>query len=186
MVRTRPLPLDFLCLGLGNLAVSQPSCNPRVAWQLSIERVLQMNDHLIRSLVSISNGYRSAQTMCLHLSNANDGSSRRVEGKQSVSFLKGSFACVQIQTHFGSSIGGKALGHVCAGIKGSANCHRIALNFEYRQTRWMNRCLTMFSTANHTKSKHISYNLRHSNQFDPYIYANFTTSENARSFHPQS
>ncbi|KAG5446580.1 hypothetical protein CSKR_112363 [Clonorchis sinensis] len=77
MVRTRPLPLDFLCLGLGNLAVSQPSCNPRVAWQLSIERVLQMNDHLIRSLVSISNGYRSAQTMCLHLSNANDELAQR-------------------------------------------------------------------------------------------------------------
>ncbi|KER20900.1 hypothetical protein T265_10648 [Opisthorchis viverrini] len=28
-VRTRPLPLDFPCLGLGNLTVSQPLCNLR-------------------------------------------------------------------------------------------------------------------------------------------------------------
>ncbi|KER21270.1 hypothetical protein T265_10370 [Opisthorchis viverrini] len=32
------------CLGLGNLAVSQPSCNLWVAWQLGTERVLQLND----------------------------------------------------------------------------------------------------------------------------------------------
>ncbi|KER24221.1 hypothetical protein T265_08067 [Opisthorchis viverrini] len=38
VVRTRPLPLDLLCLGLGNLAVSQPSCLLRVAWQLGIKR----------------------------------------------------------------------------------------------------------------------------------------------------
>ncbi|KAG5446841.1 hypothetical protein CSKR_114367 [Clonorchis sinensis] len=31
VVRTRPQPLDFPCLGLGNLAVSQPSCFLRVA-----------------------------------------------------------------------------------------------------------------------------------------------------------
>ncbi|KER24269.1 hypothetical protein T265_08010 [Opisthorchis viverrini] len=30
VVRTRPLPLDFPCLGLGNLAVSQPSCFLRI------------------------------------------------------------------------------------------------------------------------------------------------------------
>ncbi|GAA54812.1 small glutamine-rich tetratricopeptide repeat-containing protein beta [Clonorchis sinensis] len=30
--------------GLGNLAVSQPSCNLRVTWQLGTERVLQLND----------------------------------------------------------------------------------------------------------------------------------------------
>ncbi|KAG5446150.1 hypothetical protein CSKR_106116 [Clonorchis sinensis] len=29
--------------GLGNLAVPQPSCFPRVAWQLGTERVLQLN-----------------------------------------------------------------------------------------------------------------------------------------------
>ncbi|KAG5444463.1 hypothetical protein CSKR_101861 [Clonorchis sinensis] len=34
MVPTRPLPLDFLCLGLGNLAVSQPSCFFWVAQQV--------------------------------------------------------------------------------------------------------------------------------------------------------
>ncbi|KAG5442495.1 hypothetical protein CSKR_113255 [Clonorchis sinensis] len=45
VVRTRPLPLDFPCLGLGNLAVSQPSCFIRVAWQLATERVLQLNDY---------------------------------------------------------------------------------------------------------------------------------------------
>ncbi|KAG5447535.1 hypothetical protein CSKR_101305 [Clonorchis sinensis] len=44
VVRTPPLPLDFPCLGLGNLAVSQPSCFIRVAWQLGTERVLQLND----------------------------------------------------------------------------------------------------------------------------------------------
>ncbi|KER26351.1 hypothetical protein T265_06396 [Opisthorchis viverrini] len=32
------------CLGLGNLAVSQPSCNLRMAWQLGTERMLQLND----------------------------------------------------------------------------------------------------------------------------------------------
>ncbi|KER32163.1 hypothetical protein T265_12862, partial [Opisthorchis viverrini] len=44
VVRTRPLPLDSYCLGLGSLAVSQPSCSLRVAWQLGTERVLQLND----------------------------------------------------------------------------------------------------------------------------------------------
>ncbi|KER27071.1 LOW QUALITY PROTEIN: hypothetical protein T265_13882 [Opisthorchis viverrini] len=46
-VRTRPLPLHFPCLGLGNLVVSQPSCLLRVAWQLGTERVLQLNDLFI-------------------------------------------------------------------------------------------------------------------------------------------
>ncbi|KER27945.1 hypothetical protein T265_05144 [Opisthorchis viverrini] len=41
-----PLPLDFRCLGLGNLALPQPSCFPRVAWQLGTKRVLQLNDFL--------------------------------------------------------------------------------------------------------------------------------------------
>ncbi|KAG5454662.1 hypothetical protein CSKR_104966 [Clonorchis sinensis] len=36
--------LDFPCLGLLNLAVSQPLFNLRVAWQLDTERVLQLND----------------------------------------------------------------------------------------------------------------------------------------------
>ncbi|KAG5450905.1 hypothetical protein CSKR_109256, partial [Clonorchis sinensis] len=36
-----------LCLGLGNLAVSQPSCFLPVAWQLDTERVLQLNDFFI-------------------------------------------------------------------------------------------------------------------------------------------
>ncbi|KAG5449895.1 Annexin B11 [Clonorchis sinensis] len=44
VVRTPPLPLDFSCLGVDNLAVSQPSCNLWVAWQLGTERVLQLND----------------------------------------------------------------------------------------------------------------------------------------------
>ncbi|KER23900.1 hypothetical protein T265_08319 [Opisthorchis viverrini] len=43
VVRIRPPPLDFPCLGLGNLAVSQPSCFLRVAWQLGTGRVLQLN-----------------------------------------------------------------------------------------------------------------------------------------------
>ncbi|KER28767.1 hypothetical protein T265_04460 [Opisthorchis viverrini] len=43
MVRTRPLPLDFPCLGLGNLVVSQPSCL-RVSWELGTESVLQLNE----------------------------------------------------------------------------------------------------------------------------------------------
>ncbi|KAG5448032.1 hypothetical protein CSKR_106597 [Clonorchis sinensis] len=30
-----------LCLRLGNLAVSQPSCFPRVAWQLGLEKVAE-------------------------------------------------------------------------------------------------------------------------------------------------
>ncbi|KER32681.1 hypothetical protein T265_12775, partial [Opisthorchis viverrini] len=38
--RTRPLPLDFHCLGLDNLAVSQPSCFLLMAWQLDPGRVL--------------------------------------------------------------------------------------------------------------------------------------------------
>ncbi|KER34010.1 hypothetical protein T265_12480, partial [Opisthorchis viverrini] len=44
MVRTRPPPLDFPCVDLGDLAVTQPSCNLRVAWQLGNERVLQLKD----------------------------------------------------------------------------------------------------------------------------------------------
>ncbi|KER29147.1 hypothetical protein T265_04157 [Opisthorchis viverrini] len=43
VVRTRPLPLDFSSLGLGNLVVSQPSCFPLVPWQIGTERVLQLN-----------------------------------------------------------------------------------------------------------------------------------------------
>ncbi|KER27862.1 LOW QUALITY PROTEIN: hypothetical protein T265_13696 [Opisthorchis viverrini] len=35
--------LDFSCLGLGNLAVSQPSCFLLVTWHLGTERVLQLN-----------------------------------------------------------------------------------------------------------------------------------------------
>ncbi|KER21505.1 hypothetical protein T265_10193 [Opisthorchis viverrini] len=47
MVRTRPSSVDFPCLGLSNLAVSQPSCFLRVAWQLGTDRVLQLNDYYI-------------------------------------------------------------------------------------------------------------------------------------------
>ncbi|KER25234.1 hypothetical protein T265_07273 [Opisthorchis viverrini] len=43
VVRTGPLSLDFPRLGLGNMAVSQPSCFLRVAWQLGTKRVLQLN-----------------------------------------------------------------------------------------------------------------------------------------------
>ncbi|KER24693.1 LOW QUALITY PROTEIN: hypothetical protein T265_14357, partial [Opisthorchis viverrini] len=42
-------------LGLGNLAVSQPSCFLRVAWQLGTERVPQLTDlHLLPSLCNLS------------------------------------------------------------------------------------------------------------------------------------
>ncbi|KAG5449174.1 hypothetical protein CSKR_104723 [Clonorchis sinensis] len=44
VVRTRPLHLDFPCLGLGNLDGSRPSCFLQVAWQLGAERVIQLND----------------------------------------------------------------------------------------------------------------------------------------------
>ncbi|KAG5441160.1 hypothetical protein CSKR_102745 [Clonorchis sinensis] len=54
VVRTRPPPLGFPCLGLGKLAVSQPSCFPRVAWQLGTERVLQLNSSSIRNLAPIT------------------------------------------------------------------------------------------------------------------------------------
>ncbi|KER26274.1 hypothetical protein T265_06468 [Opisthorchis viverrini] len=47
VVRTRPPPLDFPCLGLGDLAASQPTCNLGVGWQLGTERVLQLNDFYI-------------------------------------------------------------------------------------------------------------------------------------------
>ncbi|KAG5441943.1 hypothetical protein CSKR_107977, partial [Clonorchis sinensis] len=46
VVRIRPLPLDFPCLGLGNLALSQPSCFLLVAWQLGTKTVLQLNSYL--------------------------------------------------------------------------------------------------------------------------------------------
>ncbi|KER27368.1 hypothetical protein T265_13807, partial [Opisthorchis viverrini] len=42
VVRTRPLPLDFLCLGLGNLAVSQLSFFRQVAWQIGTGRVIHL------------------------------------------------------------------------------------------------------------------------------------------------
>ncbi|KAG5442227.1 hypothetical protein CSKR_200184 [Clonorchis sinensis] len=38
--------LDCSCLGLGNLAVSQPSCLFLLAWQLGAERVLRLSDYL--------------------------------------------------------------------------------------------------------------------------------------------
>ncbi|KER26991.1 hypothetical protein T265_05896 [Opisthorchis viverrini] len=44
VVRTQPSPLDLSCLGLSNLAVSQPSYFLRVACQLGNEKVLQSND----------------------------------------------------------------------------------------------------------------------------------------------
>ncbi|KAG5453176.1 hypothetical protein CSKR_110620 [Clonorchis sinensis] len=53
---SNPLPLDFSCLVLGNLAVSQPSCNLRVAWQLGTERVLQLNDYIHGPLASATFG----------------------------------------------------------------------------------------------------------------------------------
>ncbi|KAG5443326.1 Thioredoxin domain-containing protein 17 [Clonorchis sinensis] len=52
-VRTRPPPLDFPCLGLGNLTVSQPSCFSRVAWQLGTERVLQLNASFFKATLRI-------------------------------------------------------------------------------------------------------------------------------------
>ncbi|KER28768.1 hypothetical protein T265_04459 [Opisthorchis viverrini] len=41
LVKTRHRHLDFSCLGLGNLALAQPSCFRRVAQQLGTRRVLQ-------------------------------------------------------------------------------------------------------------------------------------------------
>ncbi|KER18856.1 hypothetical protein T265_12126 [Opisthorchis viverrini] len=43
VVRSRPLHFNFPCLGLGDLAVSQPSCFLQVAWQLGTGRVLEPN-----------------------------------------------------------------------------------------------------------------------------------------------
>ncbi|KER23052.1 hypothetical protein T265_08995 [Opisthorchis viverrini] len=43
VVRIQPLPLDFPCLGFGNLVVSQPLCFLWVAWQLGTEMLLQLN-----------------------------------------------------------------------------------------------------------------------------------------------
>ncbi|KAG5453877.1 hypothetical protein CSKR_108596 [Clonorchis sinensis] len=58
VARTRPLPLDFPCLGLGNLTVSQPSCFLQVAWQLDTGRVLLLDNvsymssnHLLTDLI---------------------------------------------------------------------------------------------------------------------------------------
>ncbi|KER20930.1 hypothetical protein T265_15213, partial [Opisthorchis viverrini] len=47
VVRTRLLPLDLPCLGLGDLAVSQHSCFLQVPWQLDTGRKLQLNDYFI-------------------------------------------------------------------------------------------------------------------------------------------
>ncbi|KER29253.1 hypothetical protein T265_13410, partial [Opisthorchis viverrini] len=44
VVRTRPLPFDFPCQGLGNLVVSQSSYFLQVAWQLGTGRMLQLDD----------------------------------------------------------------------------------------------------------------------------------------------
>ncbi|KER24700.1 hypothetical protein T265_07700 [Opisthorchis viverrini] len=53
VVRTRPAPLDFPCLGLDNLAVSQPSCFLRVAWQLGTGKALQLNDFFFLFFLSV-------------------------------------------------------------------------------------------------------------------------------------
>ncbi|KER30435.1 hypothetical protein T265_03167 [Opisthorchis viverrini] len=47
VVRTRPLPLDFSCLRLGNLAVSQSSYFLWVARQPGTKMVLQLNGHFM-------------------------------------------------------------------------------------------------------------------------------------------
>ncbi|KAG5452974.1 hypothetical protein CSKR_111789 [Clonorchis sinensis] len=60
MARTRPLPLDSPCLGLGNLAAFQPSCFPRMAWQLGTERVLQL-DSFIPSYRQMKSGSTRTQ-----------------------------------------------------------------------------------------------------------------------------
>ncbi|KER28462.1 hypothetical protein T265_04691 [Opisthorchis viverrini] len=52
VVRTRSLHLEFPCLALGNLAVSQLSCLLLVAWQLGTERTLQLNQGLGNLTVS--------------------------------------------------------------------------------------------------------------------------------------
>ncbi|KAG5450642.1 hypothetical protein CSKR_100117 [Clonorchis sinensis] len=56
-----------LIKGLDNLAVSQPSCFLRVAWQLDAERVLRLNDYYYLDLVCRTTGttYTFAQTITL-------------------------------------------------------------------------------------------------------------------------
>ncbi|KAG5454193.1 hypothetical protein CSKR_111152 [Clonorchis sinensis] len=66
-VRIRPLPLDFPCLGLGNLAVSKPSCFRRVAWQLGTERVLQLNSFRL-CVTTRSNKFQIGDSLSLSLS----------------------------------------------------------------------------------------------------------------------
>ncbi|KER30541.1 hypothetical protein T265_13151, partial [Opisthorchis viverrini] len=60
VVRTRPLLLDFRCLGLGDLAVSQSLCLLRVALQLDTERVLQLEDFSITPFVRPKGGHLSS------------------------------------------------------------------------------------------------------------------------------
>ncbi|KER23218.1 hypothetical protein T265_08866 [Opisthorchis viverrini] len=58
VVQTRPLLLDFPCLGLGNLVVPQTSCFLLVAWQLSAKKWTQKSKRkpLNRLLEQLSNG----------------------------------------------------------------------------------------------------------------------------------
>ncbi|KAG5453067.1 hypothetical protein CSKR_106233 [Clonorchis sinensis] len=67
--------LDFPCLGLGDLALSQPSCFILAAWQLGTERMLQLNDFksavfkIVRN-ISVQNSatvkVSSFSLMCTH------------------------------------------------------------------------------------------------------------------------
>ncbi|KAG5440990.1 hypothetical protein CSKR_109692 [Clonorchis sinensis] len=73
VVRTRPPPLNFPCLGLDNLAVTQSSCSPRVAWQLGTERVLQVNDQHSRAFCDQSwRGPRNGRWYGIHRSTRPD------------------------------------------------------------------------------------------------------------------
>ncbi|KER25137.1 hypothetical protein T265_14271, partial [Opisthorchis viverrini] len=47
---------------LGNLAVSQPSCFLRMAWQLGTERVLQLNDYSLQSSSAYVNSLKLSTT----------------------------------------------------------------------------------------------------------------------------
>ncbi|KAG5454949.1 hypothetical protein CSKR_105886 [Clonorchis sinensis] len=47
-VRTQPEHINYSCLCLSSLAIRQPSCFLRLAWQLSTGRILQLAELTIR------------------------------------------------------------------------------------------------------------------------------------------
>ncbi|KER23739.1 hypothetical protein T265_08430 [Opisthorchis viverrini] len=104
VIQVGPLPLEFPCLGLGNLAVSQPSCFLHVAWQLGTERVLQLNDFkpLLSVLFQVPSMTSSTETIPMYSKPANLSFEQPLAQKSSSKAVVFSWKCKYITIFYGT------------------------------------------------------------------------------------